>query len=155
MKEEVEEKKGNCELFACLSQIEPEDSLEEINEIIGVNGEIGEYSKNITWKLSSKESITLTYSGEDPILKANYDRKIIQNNTNDFSRATEISEMLKKGKKITYEEMKEMLGGIEGTLSSKTTNSKTYAWVDENNRVFKATFKNGKNGKCSIATLGD
>lgn len=153
-KETEENMVNNCELFDCLNQIEPDDSITKIDEVIGIKGETNEYSKNITWKLNNKESITLTYAGDEPILQANYDRADIQNETNDFHLANEITEMLNDGKKLTYNDVKEMIGSEEGTLSIKMASSKTYAWVDKDNQVFKATFKNGKNGKCLSATLG-
>lgn len=151
---ELEEEIVNCDLFACLNQIEPEYSIKEINEVIGLDGEVEEFSKNITWELNNKQSITLTYVGDDPLIQANYDRTIIQNMSNDFTVASEIAELLKEGKTITYEEIKEKLGGVEGTLTSKTTDSKTYAWVDKDKRIFKATFKKDSDGRCTIATLG-
>lgn len=149
----TETSQGNCQVLDCIKQIEVTNSVKEINEIIGVEGEISDTSKNVKWKLNSKESITLTYAGEAPILQANYDRTTIKNEQNDFSSYSDIADKLKKGKTVTYEEIKEIVGGLDGTLEGKTSSSNSYAWVDKNGRVLRATIKNDKKKSCSIISL--
>lgn len=149
----IEENKGNCQVLDCIKQIEATNSIKEINDVIGLEGETSDTSKNVKWKLNSKDSITLTYAGESPILQANYDKSTIKNEQNDFSFYSELADRLKKGKTVTYEDIKEKVGGFDGTLEGKTETSNSYVWVDKNDRVLRATIKNDKKGTCSIMSL--
>ncbi len=153
-KEETKtEVKGNCEVKECISQIEVTNTVEEINEIIGFEGEKSDYSDKYTWKLSDKTSIVLDNSSTSAILQATIDKNDIMSEDVSFSNFNEIKEELNKGTKITYEEMVEKLGGVEGTLAGKTSTSNRYIWVDKHERTFSATFKNTEDGYCSIISL--
>ncbi len=152
-KEKVPKVQGNCEVRECITLLDTKKTVEEINEIIGFEGEKSNYSENYTWKLSDKESITLDMSSTSPILQATIDKEKIKNEDNDFSIFSELKESLNKGKSYTYKEMVEKLGGVEGTLAGKTSTSDRYIWVDKNDRTFSATFSTTKDGKCSIISL--
>lgn len=134
-----------------LNQLEASNSIEEINNVIGVEGTKSEYSEEYTWKLSNKASIVLKYAGDSPILQANIDKETIMNDTVKFPLASELQEMLNNGS-FTYEELVEKLGGVEGTISGKTSGSVSYMWVDKHSQVLRATFNNGS-GKCTIASF--
>lgn len=151
--DEKEEVKGNCEVRECIKLLNTKNTVEEINEIIGFEAEKSEYSNNYTWKLTSKDWITLDMSSTSPILQATIDKSSVKNEANDFSSFNEIKEALNKGKSITYEEMVEKLGGVEGTLAGKTSTSDRYIWIDKHDRTFSATFNNEKDGRCSIISL--
>lgn len=148
-KEEVVQ--GNCVVTECIKQIDTSNSIEEINTILGFEGTKSDYSEEYTWKLSDKNWITLKYAGDSPILQATIDKETIKNETIKFPSSTELKEMLNNGS-FTYEELVDKLGGIEGTLSSKTTSSVGYIWVNKHNQVLSATFNN-KSGKCTIASF--
>lgn len=151
--EETPKTQGKCEVRECITLLNTKNTTEEINEIIGFEGEKSEYSNKYTWKLSDKESITLDMSSTSPILQATIDKEKVKNENNDFSVFNELKEDLNKGKSITYKEMVEKLGGIEGTLAGRTSTSDRYIWVDKHDRTFSATFNNTKDGKCSIISL--
>ncbi len=145
-----EEVKGNCVVTECIKQLEASNSVEEINNIIGFEGTKSEYSEERTWKLDSKNWITLKYAGESPILQATIDKESIKNDNIKLPLSSELQEMLNNGS-FTYEELVEKVGGVEGTLSSKTTSSVSYMWVDKHNQVMRATFNN-ESGKCTIVS---
>lgn len=146
-----EETKGNCVVTECIKQLEPANSVEEINDIVGFEGTKSDYSDERTWKLDSKNWITLKYAGDSPILQATIDKESIKNENIKLPKSSELQEMLNNGS-FTYEELVAKLDGIEGTLSSKTTGSVGYIWVDKSNRVLSATFNN-ESGKCTIASF--
>ncbi|MCI8778850.1 MAG: hypothetical protein HFI87_06855 [Bacilli bacterium] len=153
---EVEEKKedetkGNCVVIECIKQLKPSNSVEEINDIIGFEGTKSDYSDERTWKLDSKNWITLKYAGDSPILQATIDKESIKNENIKLPASSELQKMLNNGS-FTYEELVSKLNGIEGTLSSKTNGSVSYIWVDKNKRVLSATFNN-ESGKCTIASF--
>lgn len=151
--EETPKTQGKCEVRECITLLNTKNTTEEINEIIGFEGEKSEYSNKYTWKLSDKESITLDMSSTSPILQATIDKEKVKNEDNDFSIFNELKGDLNQGKSITYKEMVEKLGGIEGTLAGRTSTSDRYIWVDKNDRTFSATFNNTKDGKCSIISM--
>lgn len=151
VEEKKEETKGNCVVTECIKQIEPLNSVEEINDIIGFEGTKSEYSDERTWKLDSNNWITLKFAGDSPILQATIDKETLKNENIKLPASSELQEMLNNGS-FTYEELVSKLDGIEGTLSSKTTGSVSYIWVDKNKRVLSATFNN-ESGKCTIASF--
>ena len=140
----IEEAKGKCQVTECIKQLDTSNSIEEINEIIGFEGTKSEYSEEYTWKLSDKTSITLKYAGDSPILQATIDKESIMNDEVKFPLSSELQEMLNNGS-FTYEELVSKLGGIEGTLSGKTSGSVSYMWVDKHNQILSATFNNESN----------
>ncbi len=145
-----DEVKGNCSVVECLNQLDTSNSTEEINKVIGFEGTKSEYSDEYTWKLDSKNWITLKYAGDSPILQATIDKESIKNENIKLPSSSELREMLNNGS-FTYEELVKKLGGIEGTLDSKTSTSVGYRWVDKNNQTLGATF-NTKSGKCTVAS---
>ncbi len=150
--EEKEEAKGNCVATECIKQLKSTNTVEEINTVIGFDGEKSEYAEKYTWKLDSKTSIVLDMTSTSPILQANLNKEELKSDTVDFGVYNDIKEQLNKGTKITYKEMVEKLGGVEGTLAGRTESSERYIWVDKHSRTFGATFSN-KDGKCTIISL--
>lgn len=152
---EEEKVKSNCEIEECIKLIEPSNSIEEINEIIGFEAEKSEYSETYKWKLSDKTWIDATPSSSDSSysLSANFDKSKIKNDKADFSNFTDIKKSLEKGESFTYEEMNEKVGGVEGILAGKTSTSKRYIWVNKNEQTFSATFSDTRDGKASIISL--
>lgn len=148
-----EEIRGNCVVTECIKQLKVTNTVEEINEIIGFEGEKSEYSDTYKWKLSASTSITREKTGENPILQATIDKETIKSDKVDFSTYSEIKELLDSGKSLTYQEIVTKLGGVEGTLAGLTSTSKRYIWVDKHDRTFSATFSDTLNGKCSIISL--
>lgn len=147
--------KANCKIEECIKLIEPSNSIEEINKIIGFKAEKSEYSETYKWKLSDKTWIDATPSTSDESysLSANYDKSKLKNDKADFSNFNDIKTSLGKGQSFTYEEMNEKVGGVEGILAGKTSTSKRYIWVDKNERTFSATFSATLDGKASIISL--
>lgn len=152
--EKKEETVGKCNIKDCIKEIKSSNTtVEEINEIIGFEGEKSEFSDKVTWKLNSKNSITWDNSSTNPIIQANIDKKDVMSEDVDFSAYNDIKSLLDNGKSLTYEEMVEKLGGVEGTLAGLTSTSKRYIWVDKSERTFSATFSDNNKGKCSIISL--
>ena len=153
LEEKKEEIRGNCVVTECIKKIETTNSVEEINEIIGFEGEKSAYSDTHQWKLSDKTWITRDNTGTDPILQANIDKETIKNDQVDLSAYSDIKKLLDNGTSLTYEEMVTKLGGVEGTLPGKTSTSNRYIWVDKSSRTFSATFSKTLEGKCTIISL--
>lgn len=154
--EQMEEKKeetpkGNCVVTECIKQLEVTNTVEEINSIIGFEGEKNEYSNDYTWELDSKNWITLKSAGESPIIQATIDKDTLKQEELSFPTSSKLQEDLNNGS-FTYHELVEKLGGIEGTLAGKTSSSVSYIWVNKSKQTLRATF-NSKSEKCTIASF--
>ncbi len=146
-----EEVKGNCTVEGCMNQIEPKMKVEEVNQIIGFEGEKKAESDTYSWQLSKKTKIEIEYKNDLGSIKATYDKDEINSDDFKLSIAYEIVGDIKE-KTYTYEEMVEKLEGIEGHLESKSSTSKMYVWVKDG-KTFRATFSDSLKGKCSIVSI--
>ena len=147
---EITQARGNYNVIECMKHIETSNTVEELNHIIGFEAEKSKYSEEYKWELDSKNFIMLKYAGDSPIIQATIDKETIKSETVKFPLMSELQGMLNNGS-FTYEELVEKLGGVEGTLSGKSTTSVGYTWVDKHNQTLSATF-NKESGKCTIAS---
>lgn len=147
--EKQEEVKGNCVVTECIKKIEVSNTKEEINEIIGFEGETSEFSGETTWKLDSKNWITLKPGNDSNIVQATIDKESLKDEKVTLPTQKELQELLNKG--ITYKELVEKIGA-EGTLDSKTSSSVGYIWANKSGMRLSATINN-KSGKCTIASF--
>lgn len=147
--------KGNCTVFECMKQVESDITVEEINQIIGVEGELSKDEESYTvytWELTEDTSITAQYSKstKKATISANYPNKIITEKA-DFSRYDEIAAALKTKDSLTYEQFVEIVGGVEGVLVQKTAYSLSYKWINAEGGYLSGYF-NPTTGKCTMAT---
>lgn len=124
------------------------NTVEEITSIIGVEPTVSEFSGETTWKLDSKNWITLKKYSDSPLLQATIDKESIKNDKVTLPSQSELKELLNKG--ITYEELVEVLGD-EGTLDSKSEGSLGYVWADKNGNRLGVSINN-KSKKCTVAS---
>ena len=145
-------KKTNCKIFNCINKITPENTIDEINEIIGFKGELtDEKYKIYNWQLNDKESIQVAYYSSDKSqIKIKYDKNDLKDKKVDFSNYEKIKEDLKKGVKITYKDLTKNFK-TKGTLTAKSSISKKYTWVSENGSYLTATISNN-NDRCISLT---
>ncbi len=148
--EETMETKGNYDVIEAMKHIEVTNTEEEINNILGFECEKSEFSGECTWKLNSKNWITLKKAGDSPILQATIDKETIKNENVTLPSRNELQEILNNGS-LTYEEFVAKVGGVEGILESKTATSVGYIWVDKNKQALGTTFNN-ESGKCTVAS---
>lgn len=150
---EVQEKsKGNCEVKDCINLLNPDMKLEEINEVIGFDGEKDETTGKYTWQLTSKTKIEVEFKDDNCSISASYNKEQLKNDKLKLSVFYDIYNNIKKTN-YTYEEMVEKLDGIEGNLESYTSTSKMYSWVNGDGDTLRATFSKSNNWKCSIVSM--
>jgi len=128
--------------------VEVTNTVEEINAILGFEGETSEFSGDTTWKIDSKNWITLKKGTNSPIIQATIDKEYIKNDQVTLPSQKELQELLNKG--ITYNELVEKIGA-EGILESKTGTSVGYIWSDKNGQRLGASINN-ESGKCTVAS---
>lgn len=150
-----EESKGNCTVFECMKKIDAKNTVEEINKIIGIDGELtseGEKSNIYKWALSEETSITVQYftTTNNATVSANYPNKLVSKKA-DFSKYDEIKKALQSGDSLTYDEFVKKVGGVQGVITQKSSSSITYYWMNSNGGYLTAYFSL-KTGKCTMAT---
>lgn len=152
IEKDVQEKsKGKCEAEECIKLIEPNMSVEEVNETIGFGGQRKEDEDIYIWQLTEKSKIEIEYKDGLGTITATIDKNKINNDKLKFSLCYNIINSIKTTT-YTYEEMVEKLEGIEGYLATKAPTFKRYIWVKDN-QTFSATFSDNIDGKCSIASI--
>lgn len=141
--------KTNCELYKCIDEIKPENTVEEVNKIIGIEGVLVDEKYNFyDYDFGDDKKITLKYySSDKSTIVIGYDKKDLKNDKVTLEKLSDLKSRINKG--ITYEEFKEEVGGVDGTLIEKSTLSKKYVWVTKNEGYVTATFSNSK-GICTF-----
>lgn len=146
-----ETSKGNCTAVECIKRISPENTVEQINNIIGFEGElIDEKFQEYYWKLSEDTGVEVTYySDVKGTIKIDYDEELLANKKVDFSRYTELKEQVNNG--ITYNDFISYIGNVDGTIIEKSSYSTKYIWVSSDGGYLKGTFSNSTK-KCILAS---
>lgn len=142
---------GNCSAVDCIKKLNTKSTVEEINKVIGIDGILTDEKYNkYTWKISDTDEVTATYySSNKANIEATYDKNTLKNNKVDFSKYNEIKTALKNGEKVSYEEFKEKVGGVDGTLVEISSISNKYTWVNKDGGYLTATFSNTSD-KCTF-----
>lgn len=143
--------KSKCEVLDCIKKLSKDSTVEDINKVTGIEGELTTDSsyKVYTWTFSDKEKLTVTYySTGTANIDATYIRDNLKNKKVDFSKYSEIQTAL-KSTSLTYDEFKEKVGGVDGTLVYVSSSSNKYVWVNKNGEYLTATFSNTTN-KCTF-----
>ena len=146
-----EESKGKCEAEECIKLIEPTMSVEEVNEIIGLDGVKKDGQEVYVWQLTEKSKIEVEYNDGLGTITATMDKSKIKNDQLKLSICYNIVNNIKTTT-YTYEEMVEKLEGVEGYLATKAPTFKRYIWVKDN-QTFSASFSDNLDGKCSIVSI--
>lgn len=143
--------KGNCTAIECIKKIEPENTVEEINKIIGFEGEKTDEQYNIYyWQISENTGVKVAYySSTKGDISIDYDRDSLANNKVDFSRYSELQSKVKEG--ITYDEFISYIGNVQGTVIEKSSINTRYTWVSKDGSYLNASFIK-RTGKCSFVS---
>lgn len=154
----AQNKKGNYDVFESIKRINTKTTLEEINNIMGFEGNLESQAdetsnlkwKLYTWQLTDDTSIEVRiYDDSDEVyITAYYPNDMIKNKKVDFSKADDMEKKINEAEGLTYEEVVKMVGGVEGTLEEKDASTDTYTWVDSEGGSLTARFST-KTGKCT------
>ncbi|MBQ3414991.1 MAG: hypothetical protein IJH39_06530 [Clostridia bacterium] len=145
--------KGKQNVFETIKLIETENTVEEINEIIGFEGECtDEENKTYKWEISQDTSVKVQYSkNNDATIEISFPSKKIANENVDFSKFEEIKSAMNTSSSITYDEIVQKLGGVEGTLKYKAKGTVRYEWDRPDGGYLTCTF-NSSSMKCTFAS---
>lgn len=146
-----EKSKGNCTVYECISKLDSSTSLEKVNEVIGFEGEKESEKDGETtykWKLNSKDSVSVTIYNTSSTVKIDFDKDSIKNKKVTFSKFKELEASLKNRETISYDQVKEKLGGVDGTLIEVSSLGVIYEWVDKDGGYLDVSFNKDKT-KCT------
>lgn len=143
--------KGNCTAIECIKKINPEHTVEQINDIIGLEGElIDEKYNKYYWSITEETGVEVSYYSSDKgQISIDYDRDALADSKVDFSRYSELEPKIKEG--ITYQDFISYIGNVEGTVIEKSSFSTKYVWVDKDGGYLQGTFSSSS-GKCTFAS---
>ena len=144
--------KGNCTVFECVEKTTGKDTLEDMNKLIGFEGTVlreGNGWKTYKWELNDNDSVETTFYSTSTSTKINFKDDVIKNSKVDFSKYSELKKLLNSGEKVSYDKVKELFGGQDGTLVEKDNSSVKYKWVNAEGGYLTASFNSDKT-RCSM-----
>ena len=139
---------GNCDVFECIELIDSSNTVEEINEIIGIKGELIDEKYNIYyWELSKNTGIEVAYySSDNGTISCDYEYEMLKNEDVTFTAFEELQEKVRDG--IYYDDFIKYIGNVEGTITEKNSYSTKYTWVSKDGKYLTGTFNSS--GKCTF-----
>ena len=150
--------KGNCDLFKCMEKIDTSGTIEDINKVIGFEGTVTGTSEkgdsyawtSYRWDLTEDEAVEVKYYTESKLMyvEAIYSRDSLKNKKVDFSSVKEDMKKINSANGLKYEDVKKIVGGVDGHLVKKDNNTLTYTWYNSKGGTFTARFST-TSGKCT------
>ena len=155
--QQTQQSKGNYDVFEAIKKIETTTTFEDVNKLLGFEGTLKSQSdanstyswKLYRWDLTDDTAIEVRINEKDnsASIEAKYPTDMIRNGKVDFSKVN--SEMKKKINEkdgMTYDQVVEMLGGVQGTLDKKTSYDEAYVWANDQRGSLTVRF-NSSTGK--------
>lgn len=131
-------KRGDCKFYECLTKLTANSSEEEATSVIGFEPEkkIDGDNYDYTWTFDEDHSISMhgfKKSGSQEITTSsikleNYETKDLADNRVKLDKLSEIKANLNKGDGVSYDQFKEYVGGVDGTVVELGGWTK-YEWV--------------------------
>ena len=149
--EEVKSK-GNCSVFECITKTTGKDTLEDLNKIIGFEGTVlreGQGWKTYSWELNDTDSVETTFFSTSSSTKINFKDDRIKNDKVTFEKYDELKKALNNREAVSYDKVKELFGGQDGTLVEKDNSSYKYRWVNAEGGYLNVSFNSDKT-KCTM-----
>lgn len=147
--------KGKYDVFGCMEKLDAKMTLEQMNEVIGFEGEKSSETDSYViykWELTEKTGITSQFHTKlnTATITANYPSSMVTEKA-DFSKWDQIKSKINKREDLTYDQFVELLGGVQGKIDKKTDSSVSYQWVNAEGGYLSGYFDT-KTNKCTMAT---
>ena len=145
----TESSKEDLKVFEYMDKIKPENTVEEINSIIGSDGELVDEKYNkYTWKITDDTTLTATYySAKTATITIDIDDDLLKDDKTDFSDSSNLKSEINSANGVKYEDMVSKFG-TNGYMVEKRSSGTSYMWVNKDGGYIKANFLNGS-GKCT------
>lgn len=140
----------DLKVFDYMDKIEPENTVEEINAIVGSEGElIDEKYNKYSWKITENTTLTATYySSKTATITVDIDDDLLENDKTDLSSAADLRSEINSENGVTYDDFVSKFG-TNGYVVEKSSLSTAYRWVNSDGGYIKATFSKSS-GKCTF-----
>ncbi len=145
----TESSKEDLKVFEYMDKIKPENTVEEINSIIGSDGELVDEKYNkYTWKITDDTTLTATYySAKTATITIDIDDDLLKDDKTDLSDSSNLKSEINSANGVKYEDMVSKFG-TNGYMVEKRSSGTSYMWVNKDGGYIKANFSNGS-GKCT------
>lgn len=145
----TESSKKDLKVFEYMDKIKPENTVEEINSIIGSDGELVDEKYNkYTWKITDDTTLTATYySAKTATITIDIDDDLLKDDKTDLSDSSNLKSEINSANGVKYEDMVSKFG-TNGYMVEKRSSGTSYMWVNKDGGYIKANFSNGS-GKCT------
>lgn len=132
--------KGKCDVFECIEIINTDDSYEQVVSKIGFEGEYtGTDTERYYWELSEDTGIEIYFFDSGSTISIDFPNNLISKRAN-FSKWDEIESKVDSKDGLTYDELVNLLGNVQGVLTDKKSHSVTYKWLDADGGYISAIF---------------
>ena len=143
----TESNKEDLKVFEYMDKIKPENTVEEINSIIGSDGELVDEKYNkYTWKITDDTTLTATYYSAKTIT-IDIDDDLLKDDKTDLSDSSNLKSEINSANGVKYEDMVSKFG-TNGYMVEKRSSGTSYMWVNKDGGYIKANFSNDS-GKCT------
>lgn len=147
-KNSIKNKKAKCTAVDCIKLIDFDSTIDEINTIIGFEGELidnSEYFTQYYWAISNNSGIRYSYNMDFTRGTVELDVKHdnLKNSKVDLSESrfqTIKSKVLDEYYK--YDQVKSYLAGVDGTITMKTSEITEYTWVSNSGGYLTVRYDN-------------
>ena len=149
--EEVNNSKADdMVVFEYMEKLSPENTVEEMNAIIGSEGELVDEKYNkYSWNITEDTTLTATYySSKTATIKIDIDKNLLKNDKVDLSCAKDLKAEINSANGLKYEDFVNKIGS-EGYVVEKSSSSTTYKWVNSQGGYLSGSFSKSS-GKCTF-----
>ncbi|MBP3802197.1 MAG: hypothetical protein J6I85_09335 [Clostridia bacterium] len=147
--EKKEESGKNNKAYELIEKLEPTNTIEEANKIVGTDATLTDEKYYIyEYDFGGDYKITLKYysaTGKTADIKLSYNKNDLKDSRVTLKNASDLKSKIQGGEKVSYDDFKEAVGGVDGTLTEKTKYTKNYVWVNEKGGYISATFSTRDN----------
>ena len=139
----AQQSKGNYDVFEAIKKIETTTKFEDVNKLLGFEGTLKSQSdansvsswKLYRWDLTDNTAIEVRLYDDDKnnaYIEAIYPTDMIRNDKVDFSKVnSEMKSKINEKDGMNYDQVVEMLGGVQGTLDKKDSSTEAYVWAND------------------------
>ena len=128
--EKKEESGKNNKAYELIEKLEPTNTIEEANKIVGTDATLTDEKYYIyEYDFGGDYKITLKYysaTGKTADIKLSYNKNDLKDSRVTLKNASDLKSKIQGGEKVSYDDFKEAVGGVDGTLTEKTKYTKNY-----------------------------
>lgn len=149
--EEVKDsKEKDLAVFDYMEKLSPENTVEEMDAIIGSKGELVDEKYNkYSWNITDDTTLTATYySSKTATIKVEIDKDLLKDDKTDLSCAKDLKSEINSTNGLKYDDFVSRIGS-KGYVVEKSSTSTTYKWVNSRGGYLSGTFSKSS-GKCTF-----